>query len=1016
MGDTTMEVEDIDDSLYSRQRYVLGDGAMQKLARSNVLIIGLGGVGVEVAKNIILAGVKHVTFHDNRISQSSDLGTQFYIRQQDVQNKLLRSRACLERLGELNPYVSVECTEEDVVNQHQLLTKYQCVVVSELGFKEQTTLNNFCRSQNPPISFISCDVVGLFSYVFCDFGDNFQVHDTDGEEPKEIFIHSISKSNPCTIKTLENRRHNLDTGDHVTFREINGMTQMNNKQHKITYVDPFTFTIDLDTTPETYSPHLHGGICMKIKQPTSLTFEPLHQQLKSPHLTISDLSKLDNPLQTLLCFITYYEYMAKHAGTSLTDNVDAFIDIAVGVVASMRDSPNVNNTDLLKTFARTCGGVLAPLCAAVGGVASQEVLKAISGKFTPLKQWLCLDAVELAPKQMLAGKEGDRYNPMRHCLSNELVTSVHSLNLFMVGCGAIGCEMLKNFALLGVGGNGGALTITDNDLIEKSNLNRQFLFRPWHIQKSKSVTGAESVTEINPDLNIVAQQNKVCPETQAEFYNDDFFQQQHIVVNALDNVEARRYVDGRCVANQKALIETGTMGAKGHVQVIVPHLTESYSSQRDPVEEDVPYCTLKSFPQVIEHTIQWARDKFESLFTLKPTQYNQFWNTYTAPHHLKQSVVNDSCSVPDGFIDSVNLFKNKPSSWQSCVAWARCKFQIYFNHKAQELLRAFPLDSTLADGSLFWQSPKRPPTPISFDENDETHFAFVVSFAKIQARIHNVEVTPTDLEEEVVKNILRNVDIPQWRPSNKKIETDETKSKSEATSSQEENVDKVTRLINFLHTQDAQTVQELVPEHFEKDQDSNSHIDFITASSNLRASMYNIELADRFKTKRIAGRIIPAIATTTAAIAGLATIELLKVINKHPVEELKNCFLNLALPMIVLSEPGPLPKTKIRDGLEFSVWDRWDVQGHKDFKLNDFIQHFKNKLDLEVNMVCEGVKMIYVPIMPGHKKRVNDLMSKLLKPKKGAVYTDLVVSFTNEMCEDEDLPSPPVRYYYNINT
>ena len=49
------------------------------------------------------------------------------------------------------------------------------------------------------------------------------------------------------------------------------------------------------------------------------------------------------------------------------------------------------------------------------------------------------------------------------------------------------------------------------------------------------------------------------------------------------------------------------MGAKGHVQVIVPHLTESYSSQRDPVEGDVPYCTLKSFPQIIEHTIQWAR-------------------------------------------------------------------------------------------------------------------------------------------------------------------------------------------------------------------------------------------------------------------------------------------------------------------------------------------------------------------------------------------------------------------------
>ena len=52
-----------------------------------------------------------------------------------------------------------------------------------------------------------------------------------------------------------------------------------------------------------------------------------------------------------------------------------------------------------------------------------------------------------------------------------------------VGCGAIGCEMLKNYALMGVGLAGqGRITITDNDLIEKSNLNRQFLFRPQHIR------------------------------------------------------------------------------------------------------------------------------------------------------------------------------------------------------------------------------------------------------------------------------------------------------------------------------------------------------------------------------------------------------------------------------------------------------------------------------------------------------------------------------------------------------
>lgn len=61
--------------------------------------------------------------------------------------------------------------------------------------------------------------------------------------------------------------------------------------------------------------------------------------------------------------------------------------------------------------------------------------------------------------------------------------------------------------------------------------------------------------------------------------------------------------------------------------------SSSSSTQQDPPERDVPYCTLKSFPANIEHTIQWARDKFESLFAQKPDMFTKFWET--SGHPLK---------------------------------------------------------------------------------------------------------------------------------------------------------------------------------------------------------------------------------------------------------------------------------------------------------------------------------------------------------------------------------------------
>jgi len=77
---------------------------------------------------------------------------------------------------------------------------------------------------------------------------------------------------------------------------------------------------------------------------------------------------------------------------------------------------------------------------------------------------------------------------------------------------------------------------------------------------------------MNSDLKVQANQNRVEPATE-NIYTDAFWESRDVVVNAVDNVKARLYVDSRCVWYGKPLLESGTLGTKANSQVILPHKT-----------------------------------------------------------------------------------------------------------------------------------------------------------------------------------------------------------------------------------------------------------------------------------------------------------------------------------------------------------------------------------------------------------------------------------------------------------
>ena len=982
------------------------------MQNSNVLIIGLKGLGLEIAKNVILAGVKSVTIWDPAAVEMSDLSAQYYLKETDVGKR--RDQCSLGQLADLNTYVPVKILETEAKGLGEIecekeLAGFQVFVLTEASLAEQLHLNEYSHAKNK--AFITADTVGLFASVFCDFGEEFVSMDATGEQAVSGMISAITQEVESVVTCLEDQRHGLEDGDMVKFREIKGMSELNgpDQVRKVKVLSPFTFSIG-DTS--NLSAYETGGVFEQVKQPRKFTFKSLKESLKAPEFVISDFAKMDRMPQLLAAFTT----LAKDRESSVItrprniEDATAFVD---RVKAQASVELEVDEALMLE-FGKQLRGYLAPMCAVIGGMVAQEVLKASSGKFGPIYQHFLFDSLEslpvdLSPVEADFAPQDSRYDAQVAVFGCSFQRRIEESQGFLVGSGAIGCEMVKLYALMGVaaGNDRGLLTLTDMDNIEKSNLNRQFLFRPADVGKPKSLTAAEAAFRINPNVKIEARVDRVGGETE-HIFNTKFFEGLDFVTNALDNVDARRYMDQRCVFYRRPLLESGTLGTKGNTQVVIPHLTESYSSSQDPPEKTIPFCTLHNFPNTNEHTIEWAMDFFSGTFKSDPETVNRFLN-YQAE--------SGSFGVPPEFetqkdrLEAIAKNLPVPGSFKECIQWACLKFQELFSSNIKQLLFNFPKDSITSNGTPFWSGPKRAPTPIEYDASNEMHLDFVVAAAHLRAFIYGISESVAVTREEV-REISKSVTFPEFVPkSGVKIAANESEvATSAGSSSNETEIAGLIERIKSIYSSTKPINLALNPHDFEKDDDSNHHIDFVTACSNLRAINYEITPTGRHQVKGIAGKIIPAIATTTALVSGLVALELYKVLDGprvkyDAIEEIggvdtgapeyarywnldrfKNGFVNLALPFFAFSSPLPAPKISFNAGKSyFTLWDSMRIKLSQVPDMTALLAKIQGEYKLTVNMVSSGPSLIYSSYMP-----------KTTTPERMSMPLDQLIAFVSK--------------------
>ncbi|KAJ3269611.1 E1 ubiquitin-activating protein uba2 [Terramyces sp. JEL0728] len=345
----------------------------------------------------------------------------------------------------------------------------------------------------------------------------------------------------------------------------------------------------------------------------------------------------------------------------------------------------------------------------------------------------------------------------------ETVKKIHSAKVLVVGAGGIGCELLKN--------------LIDLDTIDLSNLNRQFLFQKQHIKKPKAVVARESVLKFNPNAKIVSHFASVFDEK----YDLDWFKSFDLVMNALDNIAARRHVNKMCLAANIPLIESGTAGYHGQVSVHFKDIT-CYDCVPKPIEKKTyPVCTIRSTPSESIHCIVWAKNYlFNTLFGIPEEEEQSPEDDANELNNLKKEAeaLRDMCASigkPDAgkkvftkvFSVDINRLLSMEDLWKTRQKPTPLGFKKVGEFKQSDPLKFDQSVWSLEENvSIFLQTidelgkqlcanrENDAKYAMSFDKDDELALNFVTATANLRAHIFHIEKKSRFSVKEMAGNII----------------------------------------------------------------------------------------------------------------------------------------------------------------------------------------------------------------------------------------------------------------------
>lgn len=324
----------------------------------------------------------------------------------------------------------------------------------------------------------------------------------------------------------------------------------------------------------------------------------------------------------------------------------------------------------------------------------------------------------------------------------------------------------------------------------------------------------ESAGKFNPSVKIEAHHANIKDPQ----FNVDWFHGFDLVFNALDNLEARRHVNKMCLAADVPLIESGTTGFNGQVQVIKKGLTECYDCLPKTSTKSFPVCTIRSTPSQAIHCIVWAKSYlFAEIFGTSEDD---------APE-LDTTQDSDNAKEIETLKAEAQALKRIRESMGS-EDFPRRVFEKVFDQDIERL-------RSMED---MWRARKKPQA---------------MKYGVLAKGLKPARGAEISAQDQIVWTLQENFAVFSDSLQRLSERLDQLRASSEAGNA--------APVLTF-------------------DKDDKDSLDFVTASANLRSIIFGIDTKSEFEIKQMAGNIIPAIATCNAMTAGLCVLQAFKIMKQ----------------------------------------------------------------------------------------------------------------------------------------